>query len=102
MQIKYDQIDRFIKIYDRVRYLVLFDYGWFDKICGMIKYLISEKVVADTINHNFGRIRIDLCNSLLIEKILTFHSATILIKSVVNKNKHEYCYNIFLAKGLFV
>ena len=25
----------------------------------------------------------------------------ILIKSVVNKNKNHYCYNIFLEKGLF-
>ena len=25
----------------------------------------------------------------------------ILIKSVVNKNKNDYCYNIFLEKGLY-
>ena len=33
----FDEIDGFIKIHDRVRYLVLFDYGWFDKICSKIK-----------------------------------------------------------------
>ena len=68
----------------------------------MIKYLISEKGVTDSINHNFGRIRIDSYNSFLIEVILTFQNAIILIKSVVNKNKNEYYYNIFLEKRLFV
>ena len=46
------------------------------------------------------KIRNDLYNYLLIEKILTFYNAIILIKSVVNKNKNECYYNIFLEKGL--
>ena len=29
-----------------IRYLVIFDCGWFDKICDRIKYLISEKKMA--------------------------------------------------------
>ena len=45
-------------------------------------------------------IRIDSYNSLPIQKVLTFHNVVILIKSVVNKNKNEYYYNIFLEKGL--
>ena len=70
-----------------------------DKTCDMIKYLISEKRgITDSINHNFGEIRIDSYNSLPIEKILTFYNVIILIKSVVNKNKNEYYYNIFLEK----
>ena len=32
---------------------------------------------------------IDSYDSLLIEKVLTFHIAIILIKSVVNKNKND-------------
>ena len=65
-------------------------------------YLISEKSgVTYSINHNFGRIRIDSYNSLPIEKILTFHNVIILIKSVVNKNKNEYYYNVFLEKGSY-
>ena len=72
----------------------------FDKICDKINYLISKKSgIADSINHNFGKIRIDSHNSLPNEKILTFHNVIILIKSVVNKNKNEYYYNIFLEKG---
>ena len=50
--------------------IVLFDYEWFDKICDRIIYLISEKGgVADTINHNFARIRIGSHDSLPIEYI---------------------------------
>ena len=36
-----------------------------------------------------------------MEKILTFHHVIILTKSVVNKNKNEYFYNVFLEKGLY-
>ena len=39
LRIRFDEIDGLIKIYDRIRYLLLFDYEWFDKI----KYLISKK-----------------------------------------------------------
>ena len=44
------------------------------------------------------RIRIDSYNSLHIAKILTFHNTIILIKSIVNKKKNNYYYNIFLEK----
>ena len=96
MRITFDQIDRFIKIYDGIRYLVLFDYAWFDKIYDRIKYLVSA--ITDSISHNCGRVRVDSSNSLLIEKMLTFLNVAILIKWVVNKNKKEYYYNIFLEK----
>ena len=79
-----DKIDGFIKIHDRLRYLV-FDYGRFDKLYERIKYLIIEKSGTKvSINHNLGRMRIDQYNSLPIRKISTFHSVIILIKSVVN------------------
>ena len=68
------------------------------RVWDRIKYLISGK---SGINHNFARIRIDSCNSLPIEKILTFHNVIIFIKSVVNKNKNKYYNNIFLEKGLY-
>ena len=64
--------------------------------------LISEKSgIIDSINRNFGRIRINSCNSLSIEKMFTFHNAIILIKSVVNENKNNYYYNILLEKLLY-
>ena len=99
MRIRFDKIDGFIKIHDKIRYLVLFGYSHCDKICDKIKYLISDKSgITDSVNHNFARIRIELYNSLPTEKILTFHNVIILIKWVVNKNKNEYYYNMFLEK----
>ena len=55
--------------------------------------------ITDSINHNFGKTRIDSYNYLYIEKMLTFH--IIHTKSVVTKNKNEYYYNIFLEKGSY-
>ena len=100
MRIKFDKLDGFIETYDGVRDLVLFGYWWYDKIFDNIKCLINEQSGnTDSINLNFARIRIDSCNSLLIEKALTFHNVVILIKSVFSKNKNYYYYNIFLEKG---
>ena len=45
-------------------------------------------------------LQIVLINYLPIEKILTFHNVIILIKSVNDKNKNNYYYNIFLEKCL--
>ena len=103
LRIRFDKIDGFIRVRGgEFRYLVLFDHGLFDKIFDKIKYLICEKSgITESINHNFGKIRIDSYNSLPIEKILTFHNVIILIKSVVNKNKNNYYYNIFLEKGSY-
>ena len=46
LHIMFDEIDVFIKIYDGIRYLVLFDYGWCNKICNRIKYLITKKQIV--------------------------------------------------------
>ena len=76
-----------------------------DKICDKIKYLkylIGKKGgITNSINHNFGKIRINWYSSLPIKNILTFHIVIILIKSVVNKNENKFCYNTFLEKGLY-
>ena len=102
LRVRFDKIDGYIKIHDRIRYLVLFGHGWYDEICDRIKYLISKKSgIADSTNHNFARIRIDLHTSLPIEKILTFYNVILFIKSVVNKNKNNCYYNIFFEKGLY-
>ena len=73
MHIRFDNIDGFIKIHDKTRYLVLFNYSYCDKICDKIEYLISEKSgITDTINHNLSRIRIESYDSLPIEKNIHF------------------------------
>ena len=96
MHTKFDKIDGFIISLDgKIKHLILFDYGLFNKICDKIKYLISKKSdIINNINHNFGKIRIDSYNSLPINFI-------ILIKSVVHKNENKYCHNIFLEKSLY-
>ena len=103
LHIKINKMDGFAKINgEEFRHLVLFYNGLFDKICDKIKYLLSKKSgITDSINHNFGEIRINSYSFLPIEKVLTFHNVIILIKSVVNKNKNEYYYNIFFEKGYY-
>ena len=94
MRFIFDKIDGFINVHNRIKYLLLFNYGWCDKICNNIKDLISENSgIANSINHNFGRIRIDSYNYLHIEKALIFYNFVILIKSIVNKNKNTTIVN---------
>ena len=54
LRIGFDKIDGFITSFDgKTKYLMLFDYGLFNKICEKIKYLISTKSgIANSINHN--------------------------------------------------
>ena len=75
LRIRFDKIDGFIKSHDKIKYLVLFNNCYCDKICDKITYLISEESrTTDSINHNFARIRIDSYDSLPTEKMLTFHN----------------------------
>ena len=77
-------------------------YGLIEKISDKNKYLTSENsCITDSIKHIFGEIRIDLCNSLPIEKIFIFHNVMIFIKSVVNKNKNNYYFYIVLEIGSY-
>ena len=70
MRIRFNKIDGFIKSIDgKIKHLVLFDYGLLAKICDKIKYLISKKRgITNSINYNFGKIKIDSYNSLPIKK----------------------------------
>ena len=101
-RIRFDKIDEFIIFLDgKIKHLILFAFGLFNEICDEIKYLVSKKSgIKNSVNHNFGKIRTDFYNSLPIKNILTFHDVITLIKSVVNKNKNKYYYDIFLEKGL--
>ena len=48
LRIRFNKIDGFIKIHNKIRYLVLFD-ECCDKICDSIKYLITKKVVLQIV-----------------------------------------------------
>ena len=104
LRIRFNKIVGFIRVRGgEFRLLILFDHGLFDKFCDKIKYLISKiSGITDSTNHNFGKIRTDSYHFLPIEKISTFHNVIILVKALVNKNKNEYYYNMFLEKTYFV
>ena len=71
LHIRFDKIDGFIMVLDgKIKHLALFDYRLFDKICNKIKYLIIKKRsgITNSINHSFGRIKIDSYNSLPTQK----------------------------------
>ena len=92
-----DKVYGVIRIYIGIRCLELSDsydisYRIYNKFFDKINYFIP---------HNFARIRIDSYNSLPIGNKLTFHNVIILIKSVVNKDKNNYYYSIFLEKGSY-
>ena len=64
-----------------------------------IKYIISGKVVLYMLSVIIlQKIKVDLSDSLHLEKTIIFHVIT-LIKSVFNKDKNNYYYNIFLVKN---
>ena len=97
LQIRFDKIDGFIRIYDGTKYLALFDSEKYDAIYDRIRYLISLKSGITYIFPWYSvKIKVDSYDSLPIEKILTLHNARILFKSVRNKDKNHYYYKIFL------
>ena len=50
MHIRFDKIDGFIIVLDgKIKHLILFHYGLFNKISDKIKYLKSKKVVLQIV-----------------------------------------------------
>ena len=97
--IRFDKIDGFMMVFDgKIKHLVLFHYGSFEKVCNKIKCLINKKAVLQIV------LIIILEGPELIHIILylfnTFQNVIILIKSVVNKNKSN-CYDMFLEKSSY-
>ena len=83
LRIRFDKVDGVIKIYDGIRHLELFDLlseihdrinsRIYNIILNRIDYLISENSDDKySIKRDFARVRIDLYNSLLIEKNIDF------------------------------
>ena len=53
------------------------------------------------ISHNYAIIKVDSYHSLPLEKTITLHNVIILVKSVWNKDKNNYYYNIFKKKTFY-
>ena len=102
MQIRFDKIYGIIRIYDRSRYLALFGTKKYDSIYDKIRYRVSVKSgITYIIPHYFAKIKVGSYDYLLIEKTLTLHNVIILNKLVLNKDKNNYYYKIFLEKCLY-
>ena len=81
MYVRFDKIDRLIRIYDGTRYLVFFGTEQYDTIYNRIRYLISLKSsIRYIFSHYYAKIKVDSYDYLPIEKILTLHNIIILIK----------------------
>ena len=92
-RITFDEVDGFIRVYDGIRYLALLGHEKYDAISNRVRYLISQKSgITHIISHNYATIKDYSYNSLTLEKF------KIVIKSVFNKDKNHYYYNIFLEK----
>ena len=87
------------KIYDGTRLLTLFGSEKYDAIYNRFRYLISLKSdITYIFSHYFPKIKVDSYASLPLEKRLTLHNVIVHIKSVLNKEKNHYYYEIFLVK----
>ena len=59
LRIRFDKVDGLIRVYDGIRYLVLFDPEKYDTINDKIRYLSSEKSgITCIMLHNFPRLKI--------------------------------------------
>ena len=101
LHIRFDKIDRFIRVYDRTRYLVLFGSEKYDFIYKRIRYLIRVKSSNTyVVSHNYAKINVNSYDSLLLQKTIIYHNVVMLIKLVFNKDKNYY-YNIFSEKASY-
>ena len=61
LRIRSEKIDGFIRVFDRMRCLVLFANEKFDSICNRIRYVTSVKSgITCIISHNYAKIKVDL------------------------------------------
>ena len=99
LRIRFNKVDRFIKIYDGTRYLILFGSEKYDYIYSRISYLISVKSgITHIISYFFEKTIVDWYDSSPLEKTMTFHNVIRLIKSDF---KDSYYCNIFLELALY-
>ena len=97
LRIRFDKFDS--RLYNGTRYLVLLEDEKYVSIDNRIRYLTGVgSIITYVVSYNYLKIKVDSYNFLPLEKTLTFHNVIILIKSVFNKDKNNYYYNIFLEE----
>ena len=67
----------------------------------MIWYLEGAEsgIITYVVSHKYAKVKVDLYDSFPLEETMTFHNVVILSKSVWNKDKNSYYYNIFSEKA---
>ena len=86
-----DKVDRFIRVYSRTRYLVIFGPEKYDVIYNKIRYLVSQKIgITYAFSHNYAKIKIGPNGFLLLERALNLYNFIILIKLVFDKNQNHH------------
>ena len=82
LHIRFNKVDRFIRVYDGTRYLVLFGPEKYDVIYNRIRYLTGRYLSGITyvFSRICAKIKIDSYDSLPLEKRLSLHIVIILIK----------------------
>ena len=96
--IKFYKIDRFIWVYDGARHWTLYGFEKYDFFWNRsLKVIGAKHGTTYVFPHYYMKFKVDLYDSLLIEKTLKMH-VIIHIKSVLNKDQNHYYYNIFLVK----
>ena len=63
-----------------------------------LNILQVEKTITNIFSHYFAKIKVDSYDFLPIEKTMALPTVIILIKSVLNNDKHHCYYKIFLEK----
>ena len=88
MCIRFDKLDRFIRVNDRTKYLVFFG----SEKYGFIYNRIRQKKVALHMffSHNYAKIKAYSYDYLPLEKALNLHNFIIHVKSAFNKNQNYY------------
>ena len=92
----FDKVDGFFRDNNGTKY---FGSEKYSAIFNRIRYLISlRSSISYLVSHNYGKIKINSDDGLLLEKNLTLDNVILLIKSVFNKNYNQYYYKTFLEK----
>ena len=85
LQISFDEVDEFIRVYDGIVYLALFVPENMMSFAIELDILFCQKSnITYVFPHNYAKIKIDSYDSLSLEKTLTLNNVIIFIKSVFN------------------
>ena len=96
--IRFDKADGLIRVFDGIRYLVLFGGEKYDLIYNRVRYIIISIGITYVFFQNYTKFKVDSYDPFLLEKTLNFHNVIIYIKSITNKDQIHYWYNMFLVK----